>query len=85
MSKTGEMEAFKAGIGLLALETRARVLPVYLEGLGEILPPGGRRPRRGRARMAVGRPLDPLAGGSRDPGEIAARIERAVRRLGEVS
>ena len=82
MSKTGEMAAFKAGIGLLALETRARVLPVFLEGLETILPPGGRRPRSGRARMGVGQPFDPVAG-SRDPAEIAARIERAVRALGE--
>jgi long-chain acyl-CoA synthetase len=85
MTPTGEMEAFKAGIGLLALETRARVLPVFLEGLREILPPGGRRPRSGRARMIVGDPFDPLEAGPRDPGEIAARIERAVRRLGERS
>jgi len=85
MSKTGEMATFKSGIGLLALETRARVLPVFLEGLGEILPPGSRRPRRGRARMVVGDPFDPLEAGSREPGEIAFRIEGAVRRLGEDS
>ena len=85
MSKTGEMASFKAGIGLLALETRARVLPVFLEGLETILPPGGRRPRSGRARMVVGDPFDPLEEGSREPGEIAARIEREVRRLGERS
>jgi len=35
--------------------------------------------------MVVGDPFDPLETGSRDPGEIAARIERAVRALGERS
>ena len=84
MTRTGEMLHFKSGIGLLAMETRARVLPVHIEGLGRILPPGGRWPRRGRARLVFGEPFDPLEGlegGARDATVITGRIEAAVRGL----
>jgi len=80
MTRTGAMTPFKAGVGLLAVETRARVLPIHLSGLFELMPPESRWPRRGRARVAVGRPFDPLAapGGA---AEAARRVEQAVRDL----
>jgi len=78
MTRSGRMGPFKQGIGLLALETRAPIVPVHLEGLGRILPPGGRRPGTGRARVTIGKPFDPLEGAAAEPAEVAARIERAV-------
>jgi long-chain acyl-CoA synthetase len=81
MTRSGKMESFKQGIGLLALETRATIVPVHLEGLGRILPPRARWPKVGRARVTLGDPFDPLEGGIAEPAEIAGRIERAVARL----
>jgi long-chain acyl-CoA synthetase len=81
MTRSGETAAFKQGIGLIAVETRAPIVPVHLEGLGRILPPGGRWPKRGRARVSIGPPFDPLEGTDRSPAAVAARIERAVTGL----
>jgi long-chain acyl-CoA synthetase len=78
MTRDGTMASFKQGIGLIALETRASVVPVHLWGLGRILPPGGRWPKAGPARVVIGRRFDPLEEGGGEPAEVAARIERAV-------
>ena len=78
MSRTGKMLPFKSGIGLLAARTRARILPVYIVGLAGILPPGGRWPGRGRARLVFGEIFDPLEGAAGDTTAATERIEAAV-------
>ena len=83
MTRSGKIKPFKQGIGLIAVETRAPIVPVHLEGLGRILPPGGRWPKAGRARVTIGRPFDPLEGTTREPAAVAARIERAVADLAD--
>lgn len=83
MTRTGRMLPFKSGIGLLATETRVSILPVHLEGLGEILPPDGRWPRkRGRARVRIGSPLPPDDDRLSNPQSATRAIEAAVRELG---
>ena len=86
MTRDGRMAPFKQGIGLLALETRALVVPFLLEGLHSIMPPGSRWPARGRARVILGQPFLPLAQADVPPGDnpamrAAAEIEQAVRSL----
>lgn len=78
-SRSGEMAAFKPGIGLIAARTKRPVLPVRMVGLHEVLPPGGRRPRRRRVEVRFGSPL--VAGTEEDPRAFAARLEAAVRAL----
>jgi 1-acyl-sn-glycerol-3-phosphate acyltransferase len=80
MTRTGEMLPFKSGIGLLAVETQAQVLPIHLSGLFEVLPPESRWPKRGGAVASIGRPILPAENGG-DPASIARRIEAAVRAL----
>lgn len=53
------MRQLKRGVGWLALETGARILPIWLEGTDKILPPGRIWPRwkRGQMTIKVGRLL----------------------------
>lgn len=77
----GKIHRFKRGIGLLAVETRAWMIPVKLVGLDVIMHREARWPKPGRAKVIVGAPFDPLAGGSVVPDDVAARIEAKVREL----
>jgi 1-acyl-sn-glycerol-3-phosphate acyltransferase len=77
----GGVEPFRAGIGILARELRAVVVPAWVEGTAQVLPDEARWMRRGRTRLVLGEPMriDPQA----DPAETAGRLEEAVRRLEE--
>ncbi len=81
-STTGRLGPMKSGIGLLATQLGARVVPVGLRGADRILPKGARLPRwRGRVGVRIGPPL------TFEPGcpvpEATARIEAAIRGLVE--
>src|SRR5438132_1982499 len=56
-SPDGRLGPFKAGIGLLAKTTGATVVPIGIQGSGDILPPGRHWPRRATATVTFGRPL----------------------------
>jgi 1-acyl-sn-glycerol-3-phosphate acyltransferase len=55
------------------------VVPVYIEGSGDVLPDGTYWPRFGKARVVLGAPIriEPDA----DPTEVTRRLEEAVRLL----
>ena len=78
-SRTGAIGPFKPGAGLIAVRTGVPVLPVRVDGLWEVLPPGARRPRRHRARVRFGEPL--TARPDETPRAFTARLEAAVRTL----
>jgi long-chain acyl-CoA synthetase len=78
-SRTGTMGPFRPGIGVIATQLGAAVLPAYLDGAYRILPPGRRRPRRGRVTVRFGAPLRP--GPGEDPRAFTARLEAAIRAL----
>jgi long-chain acyl-CoA synthetase len=78
-SLSGEMQSFKPGVGLLAVETGVPVVPMYLRGVHAILPKGAQVPRRGRVEVTIGAPL-------RFPPEMdhtraAQQLEREIRSL----
>lgn len=56
-SRSGELQSFKPGLGLLALELNVPIVPAYIEGTFESLPAGKALPRRHRIRVAFGRPV----------------------------
>jgi len=56
-SPDGRLGPFKAGIGLLAKTTGATVVPIGIQGSGDILPPGRHWPRRAPATVTFGQPL----------------------------
>jgi 1-acyl-sn-glycerol-3-phosphate acyltransferase len=50
----GQMHPFRPGIGVFAAALRLPMMPIYLEGLYEILPDGARRAKPGPARVRFG-------------------------------
>jgi long-chain acyl-CoA synthetase len=76
-SRDGEFHSFRAGIGLLALQSGVPVVPVALVGLGEM-----RRTRwfrSGRLEVRVGEAI-PVPEGM-EPAELTRMLEENLRRL----
>lgn len=78
-SRSGELGAFRPGVGLIAKRSGRQVLPVRILGTWDVLPPGARRPRRGHVEVRFGRPLVVEPG--EDPRAFMTRLETAVRSL----
>lgn len=84
-----ELQAFKASVGTLVRACQADVLPVFVEGTGEILPKGSVLPKGRRIRVHLGPPIPwgtiALAAGEGGAlamdREIARFLERAVGAL----
>lgn len=53
-SRTGEMTAFKPGVGMLLAETGIPVVPCHLQGAFEALPAGKALPRREPITVTIG-------------------------------
>jgi len=66
----GELRPAKAGAGMLAVHSRAAVVPVYVSGSGQAWPRGRRFPRRSRVTVTFGPPV------VLDHSESLARKER---------
>ncbi|HTV09009.1 MAG TPA: AMP-binding protein [Candidatus Aquilonibacter sp.] len=79
-SETGALQQFREGIGLLAKESMAPVLPVGLRGIGE-LKASGHWVRSGRLEVRVGAPVE--LGPEASAAEWTAALAAAVRQLVE--
>ncbi|HEY7290290.1 MAG TPA: AMP-binding protein [Vicinamibacterales bacterium] len=77
-SETGEIDAFRPGIGMIASRLDVPVVPVRIDGLQNVLRVGWRMARPGRVRVAFGAPLR-LHG--EDYTALAGQVESAVRAL----
>ena len=75
---TGLIDTFRPGIGMIASRLRARVVPVRIDGLQDVLRVGWRMAKPGRVRVAFGAPLQ-LSG--EDYPALAKQVEDAVRAL----
>jgi 1-acyl-sn-glycerol-3-phosphate acyltransferase len=77
MNKDAPMAPFKSGIGWLAVQTHAPVLPLRIDILEPGIYEGARFPKRGRVRVNIGAPLHLKDGSSY--GAAVALLEQAVR------
>lgn len=75
----GRLGEFKAGVGHLAVEYRAPVVPMHVRGTLRVMPKGARLPLPAPVTIRVGRPLE--AGRGEGSKEFTKRIEAAVRDL----
>ena len=82
-SRTGQIGAFKAGVGILARFTNRPVVPVFTFGGREILRCGAFMPGSGQAIVRYGKPIWLEKGESAEA--FAQRIEQSVRALGALS
>ena len=78
-SKTGELLPFHPGPAILALGQRVPVLPIYMEGASNILPPKTKHSRPAAVKVRIGEPIE-FADGTTIP-EANRQMEDAVRAL----
>jgi long-chain acyl-CoA synthetase len=78
-SPDGSMASFQPGIGLLARDAGASVLPIYLLGLGELKQRTRHWLRSQSVTVRVGVPLTMKAGET--PQQFTTRLEAAMREL----
>ena len=78
----GTLQRFRPGIGLLVAESRAKVLPVGLVGLGEMKQGRQRWFRSGKMEVRVGTPI--TFGPDESAEEITERLQAEVTRLIEL-
>lgn len=80
-SKDGDVQSFRAGVGLLAKRTGAQVVPVSLAGTRTVWPRGSKLPRlrAGPVRLVFGAPV--TFPETTDPSEAADAIRRLVLEL----
>lgn len=78
-SRTGGLMPFHGGPAILALGQGVPVLPIYIKGASEILPPGTRESRPAPVVVRIGRPLSFAEGTA--IGEAKHTMEEAVRAL----
>jgi len=78
-SADGKMREFRAGIGLLAQQSRVPVVPVALIGLGEMRVRKTRWFRSGRLEVRVGNAVSVEEGA--EPAHLTVRLEASVKRL----
>ena len=83
-SRDGRMAPFKAGIGALLAGEDVAIVPCHIEGAFAALPPQRHWPRPVKLRLAIGKPIGVADCANDRDGwiEIAARCERAVKKLG---
>ncbi|MGH9658815.1 MAG: lysophospholipid acyltransferase family protein, partial [Bryobacteraceae bacterium] len=75
---TGDIDRFKAGVGMMAARLGVPVVPIRLEGVHRVLHRTWRMARPGRVHVTFGEPLR-LEGG--DFQALAAKVEIAVRTM----
>ena len=86
---SGRLGTAKGGVGLLAVMAKVPIIPVVVRGTFEALPPGSRRVKRAKIRVAFGpqipyttSPVPTLAARERHD-QLAAQVTHAWHQLAE--
>lgn len=85
-SPDGRLYRGRTGVGYLALNSGAPVIPVAMIGTGKILPPGRKVPRPGRIEIRIGKPIEFAefrgeAAGARQRRAVTDAVVRAIQEL----
>ena len=80
-SEDGNLQPFRPGIGLLAVQSRVGILPVVLKGLGDLKHQKSGWFRSEKLTIHVGKVL-PFEEGAA-PGEVTRSLQEAVQQLGK--
>lgn len=85
-SKTGDLSPFKKGGFHMALHMGVPILPAYISGTAEVMPPDSIKVSKGgRVHVEYGEAIPVPAGGARDMTAFMATVEGAIRQLGDSS
>lgn len=79
LTPDGTLQPFQAGIGLIQQQLEVPVVPVYLEGVFEIMSMHDSWPRRGGVRVDFGPPIVALEGETYP--RLAERVEETFRHM----
>ena len=84
-SPTGELGAFKPGIGFLTAASSIAVVPCFLEGAYRAWPKGAFVPRPRKLTLKIGEPMtfEDVAADKEGAKTVAARLREAVERVRE--
>jgi len=87
-SETGELQEPKAGIGMVAVMSRAPIVPAYITGADKALPPGAGWLKRAKIKVVFGKPIYYTSTeengdrtGSVKRAEVSVMIMDAIREL----
>ena len=80
-SPTGELSRIRHGVAVLSESARVPILPIYVHGLGQVMPKGSRAPLPGGVVVDVGEPIAPASG--EDVESLRLRVEAALRSMSE--
>jgi len=86
---SGQLGVAKRGVGLLAVTAHVPIIPVLVNGTFEALPPGSRRLKRTKIRVAFGPQIPyttasvPTLAARRRYDQLAAQVTHAWHRLAE--
>ena len=78
-SKSGQVQKFKHGVTIMAMAAKVPVIPIYVEGLRNVMPKGQRTPQPAAVSARIGAPVS-LEGVASVP-EGTALLENAMREL----
>jgi len=78
-TKTGDVNRFHAGIGILAKNLRVPIVPLRIDGLFELKKAGKRSARPGTVRVTIGSAVQYDPG--TDPSKIALDLEERIKNL----
>jgi len=79
----GPVQKFKHGVAIMAMQAKVPVIPIYIEGLRNVMPKGQREPRPAAVSARIGAPVS-LADAASVP-EGTALLENAMRALAGVA
>jgi 1-acyl-sn-glycerol-3-phosphate acyltransferase len=72
-TRSGKIQEFKQGIGIIAQEMKVPIVPVKITGNFEILPKGNIVPRPGKTKIKIGKPMTFL------PSESYIKVTEKIR------
>lgn len=81
LTQDGSIQPFQAGIGLMSLRLEVPVVPVYIEGMFDVMSRHDSWPRKGSVRVEFGSPIQVVGAEGEDYTQRSARIEASVRRM----
>ena len=87
-SMTGELQEFRAGLGLLACEAKVPIIPTCIKGAYQALPKGQNLPHPNQIQVSFGNQVQPIINTSSSAHEqykeIANHVRAAIVKLQEV-
>lgn len=77
-TRDGDIQRFKVGAFVIAIENQLSVVPVTIAGSYQVFPPGGMTMRGGRVIVEIGEPLPTVGLGREDMRELTRRAQDVI-------